>query len=73
MNKQYLIFIECKFTKYIFVRIYKRKPIANPPTMFYTDTRPPKVYKSLNAANKMVEKLKRLYTSDCIITVESIE
>lgn len=71
--KLYLIYIEYKHTKYVFVRLYKGKPVYNPPTMFYTDKRVPKVYKSLKGANNMAERLKRIFYSDCIITVEPIE
>lgn len=56
--KQYLVFVNYNYTPYVFVRWdRKHKPILNPPTMFYTDTRPPKYYKSFNRAEITQRKL----------------
>lgn len=44
----------------------------NPPTMFYTDTRPPKYYKSFNRAEITQRKLQKYYPK-CNVYIEVVE
>lgn len=60
--KRYLVFVTYNYTNYVFVRWDRKyKPILNPPTLFYTDTRPPKYYKSFNRAEITQRKLQKYY------------
>ena len=71
--KQYLVFVNYNYTPYVLVRWdRKHKPILNPPTMFYTDTRPPKYYKSFNRAEITQRKLQKCYP-ECNVYIEVVE